>query len=1532
MDYRKKLLLQGNRAAILQDLEVADVVDQLLSSGAITADDMESMDTYSTRVEKTKYLLDVIENGTDSAFQAFLDCLEKDYQWLWVLLTADASPDAFNSSIEDSLSKGDVPRLPQFYVRRPLVERNVLRHLEKLQRHKALVLLGTIGSGKSSVAVSVIRNTPELVSDSFHGRVFWLNCSNCKSDYDLTALQSKLQRKTAIQTAYNMNSSISIPSMSSVGDTSISGYERSWEELRDVLKDVFSMPSLSGSLLVLDEVNDRGCVDAFDIGCKILITTREKSVYANLDAEVINIDNHLNDNEVLELFANCLGVRVLQLPRQAKKLQEACKGKSPFHLALIGAQLAENRESLTDTGTPLWKHYINNIEKKTFFSIFNIEKPEKPEKVMKFCLDSLENDTFNLFKMLAILPDNIKVSAQVLSKLWLRSITEVQSILKKLKNKSLINESYDKDHKTYKYETHEIILDYLKGCSTEDEKHKWHSNFLRNYHYGNTTDTTVDIDDDGYIAFFIGYHLENTHNIDNNYAMFHRLFLDLKFLGNKVRLTGQADVIYDLQKYEKHIVEHALDRDLVISIVAFLKKYGTDLYRYQCTDVVQTVLQHEAKGLLYKRAYDVAQDCVAHNELYFDFSDRCCAHTPTYNKEGHIIPFRSGCHEHNVEEIIPSTIDVKEPITSCCFQFDYVLIGTQKGNVKIFHLHSNKLKGEIFAARSPIKWIGACPVQPAKVAILSADGDIYLWTIKEEDTGTIEEESEDHQSSTPSLNSPIQIHPQMRPCLNARWSDHDAILLTHTPKTIVLNNTDGQTIQHIDVDRSDDVVCCSILNDKFIVAAINNSGAYSVVLIDNMSQSNVMTIEENDRIVNLIVVPGTNKIITLKEKEVTQHNLKINYSSYQNKYICKSEKVISSDDIKDKLTFLSMAVNKTGTMLFVSTCDQRVKCIDLNTYRAFDIENRRGNVTTMDVSEIPADDDFLPGMDVLLTGTGTFENSAKVWFMDSSFVSLKRQQIDNVRLTKRFDVSFTNTLSPITPTSSTASDSVSNSSTPRRIQSFAERSENVKKPAAKALSLDRFSLKPLNLKGACNNNEGVQPLLAVVDDTNNIQVMRGRKLLTKIPTNVDDQVNVVVISPCNQYIIFGLRSGHVNKFTVRTKDKRLIMDLGSPIQYLNFVESTLLIVSGENRCIMAYKMSHDGNWESKMLQQGGCHLGSTEMLNDIQGVKKKNGHSDSFSDSGSTSASLSESSTLVDCFWLPEYGLITVEFNAVVKLWGRSLNLESVLNASHPRQNGVKATCAACKKSVLVICDGSTMSFQVFHMVKEEDSKLRLSSKGQQRLTSAITTCDLTADGSKLALGTDSGTIEIWNVSQRATRITILRHHKSRVTSCAFSPVPDRLYRSNLMRSPSISHSPPQFNGTSDEPPLVLLTMAAEIVWWNVSFILTLPINRNTNVLSPLLSPTDNRTDNSVSGSVNNNNVSQNVFFGNGNLNAHDCWKAVWKRKRCKKGSKRQEILACIKLSGMNAKKISHNEDFSCFVTVDNSGHVHILNVMRPAT
>lgn len=182
-----------------------------------------------------------------------------------------------------------------------------------------------------------------------------------------------------------------------------------------------------------------------------------------------------------------------------------------------------------------------------------------PMKTIEMCINSLKPNILPLFKMLTILPDNAKVSATVLAKLWNKQVNEVESIMKQLRSKSLIIEFYDPEQRNYIYEIHDLIMNYLRTCSNEEEVKRLHAEFLKSYSYDNIGLEPVEIVDDGYIAFYIGYHILNTKNYNNMWKLFNKLFMDLKFLGNKVRLTGQADLILDLGKYENYIADNVSD-------------------------------------------------------------------------------------------------------------------------------------------------------------------------------------------------------------------------------------------------------------------------------------------------------------------------------------------------------------------------------------------------------------------------------------------------------------------------------------------------------------------------------------------------------------------------------------------------------------------------------------------------------------------------------------------------------------------------------------------------------------------------------------------------------------------------------------------------------------------------------------------------------------------------------------------------------------------------------------------------------------
>ncbi|XP_022828360.1 uncharacterized protein LOC111357786 [Spodoptera litura] len=1494
MDKHKRLLLQKYQQDIIDDLDVAYVYDELFAKHVISAEEVDRMFSLTTRIDQTRFLLDsLIRNGTNGTYQVFVDSLQKDYGWLWEKLAIENNNPMPDDSFEDSLSRGDVPRPPDNHVRRTKVEQNVAENLRLLQRHKVLALHGMSGSGKTCVVISALRDNPDLVASNFNSVVFWLNFGNCKTDDDIIFQQSKLLRKASSMYTQNsyMNSSVSMSSIGSNGDSqSSSNYDWTMNDLRDKLKAQFYELPLKECLLVLDEVNDKKCLEAFDIGCKILVTTRDTSVVASCSAQIIKIENSLEEKESLEIFALSLEVPVSKLPWQAKKIHELCKG-SPFNIGLIGAQLAENRERLIDD-PKRWNYYVKELKKKNHFSFIPINQTYNPMKTIEVCINSLNQNVLPLFKKLKILPDNVKISAKVLSKLWNREDSQVESIMKELRSKSLIIEVYDRDQRNYMYEIHDLIMKYLRS-SGEDDSKKLHAEFLNSYHY-NTTNPPLEIIDDGYIAFYIGYHIKHTDNYNDMWTLFNKLFLNLKFLGNKVRLTGPADVMSDLQNYESYIVKYELDKELISNTKAFLSTHGNDLFHYPCTDIIQSILQNESKGILYSKASQIAQENCNNNELYFDF-----------------------LHEQNVDEIKHSTIDVKEKITAVCFLTDYVLVGTNSGVIKTSEIWVCFTKFEV------------------KLSRRTKPEECYNNTFAD-----------------------VQIQGSY---LNCRWANNEEYLIMHTSKKIDFydpsrsqKNKIFKTIQDFDRDR--EILCCVPCNyDKNVIVATDGP-VKRVEVIDLKTRERIITFDETDIVLDMVTVPRSNKIITLKPNEIMEHEMSRSHTSTI-KNTCCCRRVITSNDIKDNMSFIAIAVNKSGTLLCVATDDSRVVCVDLKTYtRCFDLENRRGNVVAMAMSEMMYDE-FEPGSDVLLTGTGSIEDSAKVWYLDASYISQTAQRNGRVRLTTKFDVSFLNPLSPHTPNSPTPiSNSETVHSTPKRHQSFNHREVQPKMVLKNSMSLDRSALKPLNLKGICNNNEGVlQPLLAVVDDKNNIQVMRGRKVLTEITERSDksESITRVKISPCNQYIIYGLKSGIVKKYTLRTKETVPIMDVYSPVQYLNFVNPNLLIVAGKNTCLMAYKLTTIGDWKPEMMQRGNTNLGSQEILNDIQGIPKKNGHSEKLSSSSSETSltsqgrifrceeykSICKGSGLVECFWVKDLGVITVEFNATIKLWNKNLNLQTILNG---RQSDVYITSAALQNNILVICDRKNTTFQTFEL-KINDG-VELHTIEEYRLNNVIVSCDLTSDGNILALGLDSGNVVVWNVRGRR-QLCLLKHHKSKVHSCSFSPVPERSNRNSMTSSPHLIQSPYHLSTSQDDdvdseqPPLVLVTMATEIVWWNITHVMKAPKykigKRNYNVMTPLGSPLENRCEtpntslNHSNSATSANSPKSNYFFGDGDFLPQQCWKALWRGKSCKRGSKRKEILACIKLSGMHAKRLSHDEKFSCFVTVDNPGHIHIMNVMR---
>jgi hypothetical protein len=98
-----------------------------------------------------------------------------------------------------------------------------------------------------------------------------------------------LRRITADDVVNTSTSVLSFGSMSS------SFYEPDWEDHRDRLKKSFEGINFRDALLIIDDLKDKKVIDAFNVGCKILITSQDSKLTEGYSPSVLNVSNQFID-------------------------------------------------------------------------------------------------------------------------------------------------------------------------------------------------------------------------------------------------------------------------------------------------------------------------------------------------------------------------------------------------------------------------------------------------------------------------------------------------------------------------------------------------------------------------------------------------------------------------------------------------------------------------------------------------------------------------------------------------------------------------------------------------------------------------------------------------------------------------------------------------------------------------------------------------------------------------------------------------------------------------------------------------------------------------------------------------------------------------------------------------------------------------------------------------------------------------------------------------------------------------------------
>lgn len=182
-----------------------------------------------------------------------------------------------------------------------------------------------------------------------------------------------------------------------------------------------------------------------------------------------------------------------------------------------------------------------------------------PYLAVEMCINSLSDlKIIKTYKSLAVLRNNVKVSTKALSIIMDVPESETETLMKQFKNKSLAIEHFSVELKSYQYEIHDLIMSYLKSIHNEEEMKRLHSSLILRYKDACLDKSLAHLPDDGYIAYYIGYHLLNSQNMDNMWDQFYSLYSDIVFIGNKIRLAGPTDVRQDLSQYSDKIIKVSL--------------------------------------------------------------------------------------------------------------------------------------------------------------------------------------------------------------------------------------------------------------------------------------------------------------------------------------------------------------------------------------------------------------------------------------------------------------------------------------------------------------------------------------------------------------------------------------------------------------------------------------------------------------------------------------------------------------------------------------------------------------------------------------------------------------------------------------------------------------------------------------------------------------------------------------------------------------------------------------------------------------
>uniref|UniRef100_A0A3Q1HTN8 Apoptotic protease-activating factor 1 n=1 Tax=Acanthochromis polyacanthus TaxID=80966 RepID=A0A3Q1HTN8_9TELE len=687
-------LEEGARSCLLrfrhrleQDIKPSYLMDHMISDGVMTVDEEEKIRTKPTRKDQSAALLELLLMKDNRAYISFYNSLVKEsYDDLADLLREDlpsvlcdahkSSSDSSTSYVQTVLSEGGVPQRPVVFVSRPELVNRVREKLYRLQKDPGWVtIFGMAGSGKSVLAAEAVRHHG-LIEECFPGGIHWLAIGQLEKPDLLVKMQSLCFRLEQ-----------------SLDPQTLSRPPNSLDEAKERLR-FLMLRRYPRSLLILDDIWDSTVLKAFDIHCRILLTTRNRSLTDSVSGAKyeVGVQSGLDESKGLEILALYTKMKPHGLPEEARSIVRECKG-SPLVVSLIGALLKDKPNR--------WCYYLRQLQQKQFKRIRKSSSYDYDalDQAMAASIEVLPDEHRELYKDLTVLEKDIKIPAKVLSVLWDLEPEEVEDILQEFVDKSLL--FVDSHHKPYLYYLHDLQLDFLVE-QNRTQLESLHSKVVRQYqqHYRDGPPTSGD-EECLYWIRFLTYHMAKAGLSQDLYS----LMFSLDWVSTKSQIMGPAHLINDYVEYGSILDKE--NSEVRSQFQEFLSQNGHQLEERPFPDVVQLALSQPHNSEVYRQARLQAQNRTRTGKLYFDL----------VKKSGVENLSRLVIHPH------------QGSIYSACFSHDGTKIascGASK-TLKVFRSTSGEKLTEIQAHDDEVL---CCAFSPDDhlLATCSTDKKIKVWS------------------------------------------------------------------------------------------------------------------------------------------------------------------------------------------------------------------------------------------------------------------------------------------------------------------------------------------------------------------------------------------------------------------------------------------------------------------------------------------------------------------------------------------------------------------------------------------------------------------------------------------------------------------------------------------------------------------------------------------------------------------------------------------------------------------------------------